>query len=62
MPETTPEKVATSVPKTTPEGGSTSEPKSTAEAETVAEEPSACGSLPAGNSDTTGGKYSKCLY
>jgi hypothetical protein len=28
----------------------------------VAEEPSACGSLPAGNSDTTGGKYSKCLY
>jgi hypothetical protein len=29
VPETTPEKVATSVPKTTPEGGSTSEPKST---------------------------------
>jgi hypothetical protein len=26
VPETTPEKVATSVPKTTPEGGSTSEP------------------------------------
>jgi hypothetical protein len=34
VPETTPEKVATSVPKTTPEGGSTSEPNSTAEAET----------------------------